>query len=105
MKDKNGVEIQAGDFVLCRPPERTHLMLDFKPKWVKAQEKETPRDLLDDAEKGCVTCPICGFAQNYTPESQISRNGARARVGKHCKNFKGDKQEAHLELYSFVFGS
>ena len=75
----------------------------FVAPWIKPAV-ELPRDFTEDLEKGFVQCPICGFAQNYNKDSQHSRNMARARVSKHCKEFKGAESDQHRELYTHLHG-
>lgn len=74
-----------------------------KLPWAKAPI-DPPRDLIDDTDHGIVSCPLCGFSQNYQIASPGSRNVARARVGKHCKSYTGPDADAHRALYTTIFG-
>lgn len=73
--------------------------------WTPKEPEPLPVDLIEDTVKGFIQCPICGFAQNYQPDSQNSRNMARARVGKHMTSIVGPSADQHRELYTHIFGS
>jgi hypothetical protein len=78
-----------------------------RPKWLERKTTKTAadyRELIEDAEHGTITCPICKFTQNYEPGSRSRRAMARTRLGKHLKTAKKEP-DLHRQLYTYVFGS
>jgi hypothetical protein len=55
------------------------------------------------AGTGNIICPICEKSESYTLSAVNSKNGARARMMKHCKQMKMQK-DAHLILHSRMSG-
>jgi hypothetical protein len=72
---------------------------DFVPDWVQ-QDEPLPTELVHDAEKGFLQCPVDGWSTNYNPESRQAYNIARARMSRHCKTSKDDRvREFGLKVF------
>lgn len=79
----------------------------WKPKWASAQsEVKEALSIKTPEGKNCIECgvPGCGHTETFRPDSRSSYNAARARMSKHCRVSKQDK-ELHLELHTLEFGS
>ena len=77
---------------------RDDLPQNFSPSWVKPEEPLP--ELVEDAEKGFLQCPVDGWSTNFNPESRASANVARARMAKHCKTSKDDRvREFGLKVF------
>lgn len=78
---------------------QTTTLQDFHPPWVK-EEEPLPDDLVHDAEKGFLQCPVDGWSTNYNTDSRNAYNMARARMSRHCKTSKDDRvQEFGLKIF------
>ena len=63
-----------------------------------------PTELIHDAEKNRIECPICSHTESFR-ETQSSERAARARMMKHLKSPKVKKVSLHMELYTTVSGT
>jgi hypothetical protein len=62
----------------------------FVPDWIQ-EDDPLPADLVHDAEKGFLQCPVDSWSTNYNPDSRSAYNMARARMSRHCKASKDDR--------------
>lgn len=72
----------------------------FNVPWL--QKAKTYSDLTVDDEKGVLTCPICGHAETYAPDSQSQRSMAQTRMARHLLGAKKEP-EAHKVLHTKVY--
>ena len=67
----------------------------------------TPSELIvqdNEADRtGTVTCPICQWVESYSLQTIQSKNFARARMVRHLKKAKTQKDK-HAILYGRVTG-
>lgn len=67
--------------------------------------RSTPSELVEKTNEksgtGVLECPLCGFAENYSLAKTNSKRAAKARMSRHLKNTRTDK-DRHMILYSRV---
>ena len=71
-------------------PLQTVLTQPFVADWIQ-EEEPLPEELVHDAEKGFLQCPVDSWSTNYKTESRQAYNMARARMSRHCKTSKDDR--------------
>jgi hypothetical protein len=82
---------------------RFEIFLDgYDPKVDVEPGGIAPTELIHDAEKHRLECPICSHTESYRSESRSSENAAKARIMKHLKNPRGNETSLHRELYTTV---
>lgn len=70
----------------------------YRAPWVKNTPAVMAHSaLIEDADKGKLECPICGFTQTYEPGVTAQRSLAKARVMKHLRGAPKEP-DAHRSL-------
>lgn len=72
----------------------------FDVPWLP--KAKTYSEISVDDERGVLTCPICGHAETYSPDSQSQRGLANTRMAKHLLGAKKEI-EAHKQLHVKVY--
>jgi hypothetical protein len=75
------------------------------PTWLRGKRKAQEfTEIIENDTIGYFECPICQVRESYEAMSAASRNGARAKLGKHLTNARTEK-DAHKALHTLAFGS
>jgi hypothetical protein len=78
---------------------RSNSQQPFVPDWIQ-EDDPLPTDLVHDAEKGFLQCPVDSWSTNYNPDSRSAYNMARARMSRHCKSSKDERvQEFGVKIF------